>query len=97
MSQSGMVVDAWKRADTDWFRDCKWGVFTHYLVKPETTVDGWNRQVDSFDTKRRADPLFVNPEKGDFSLKPDSPALKLGFKPLDLDWLRKKEAVQPRR
>lgn len=29
-----------------------------------------------------ADPLFINPEKGDFTLKPGSPALKLGFKPI---------------
>lgn len=31
-----------------------------------------------------ADPLFVAPEKGDFRLQPNSPALKLGFKPIDL-------------
>ena len=31
-----------------------------------------------------ADPLFVDPENGDFTLKPDSPAFKLGFKPIDL-------------
>jgi parallel beta-helix repeat protein len=30
-----------------------------------------------------ADPLFVNPEKGDFRLKPSSPALKMGFKPIE--------------
>ncbi|HUT90919.1 MAG TPA: right-handed parallel beta-helix repeat-containing protein [Thermoguttaceae bacterium] len=28
-----------------------------------------------------ADPLFVDPENSDYRLKPDSPALKIGFKP----------------
>jgi hypothetical protein len=31
-----------------------------------------------------ADPLFVDPQNGDFSLKPDSPAFDLGFKPIDI-------------
>ena len=31
-----------------------------------------------------ADPLFVDPDHDDYALKPDSPALKLGFKPIDL-------------
>lgn len=31
-----------------------------------------------------ADPLFVDPSAGDFSLKPGSPAIKTGFKPIDL-------------
>ena len=30
-----------------------------------------------------ADPLFVDPDKYDFALKPDSPVLKLGFQPID--------------
>ena len=30
------------------------------------------------------DPLFVDPEHGDFRFKPDSPALKMGIVPIDL-------------
>jgi len=31
-----------------------------------------------------ADPLFVNPEHGDYRLQPESPDLKLGFVPIDV-------------
>jgi len=31
-----------------------------------------------------ADPLFVEPEHDDYRLKPESPALKLGFRPIDV-------------
>ncbi len=33
---------------------------------------------------KAVDPLFVNPEKGDFRFKPDSPALKMGIVPIDM-------------
>ena len=32
-----------------------------------------------------ADPLLVDPDNGDFTLKPESPAFKLGFRPLDVN------------
>lgn len=41
---------------------------------------------------KAVDPLFVNPEKGDFRFKPNSPALKMGIVPIDMSMigLRKK-------
>ncbi|MBM4084153.1 MAG: hypothetical protein FJ272_05135, partial [Planctomycetes bacterium] len=32
-----------------------------------------------------ADPLFVNPDKDDYRLRPDSPAFKLGFQPIPIE------------
>jgi hypothetical protein len=29
------------------------------------------------------DPLFADPQNGDFSLPADSPAISIGFKPID--------------
>jgi len=34
---------------TDWFRDARWGVFTHYLTSKDTTAEDWNRRVNGFD------------------------------------------------
>jgi len=47
------------------------------------TLEKW--RVRGHDTNSIiADPLFVAPEKYDFRLKRNSPALKLGFKRIDL-------------
>ena len=32
-----------------------------------------------------ADPQFVDPEQDDYRLRPESPALKLGFVPIDVN------------
>ena len=43
------------------------------------------QQRDGVDAHSQAvDPLFVDPANGDFRLKPESPALKLGFVPIDV-------------
>ncbi|MFC1737842.1 right-handed parallel beta-helix repeat-containing protein [Planctomycetota bacterium] len=51
--------------------------------KDLNTFEDWKKL--GFDTHSIiADPLFVDPENHDYSLRPDSPALKMGFKPIDL-------------
>ena len=46
----------WTRANTDWFRDARWGVFFHYLADTASNktpmdeyVDEWNHRIDGFD------------------------------------------------
>ncbi len=51
--------------------------------KDLNTFEDWKQL--GFDTHSIiADPLFVDAENHDYSLRPDSPAFKLGFKPIDL-------------
>jgi len=48
---------------TDWFADCGWGVFCHYLAdRPGgsgtgLTAEEWNQQIDAFDAKGLAQQL----------------------------------------
>ncbi len=56
--------------------------------KPVTFPDGltleqWQQRREQDQHSMIADPGFVDPKKDDFRLKPDSPALKLGFQPFD--------------
>jgi len=42
-----------------------------------------------------ADPLFVDPDNGDFTLKPGSPAEKIGFKPIDTSRIGRLKSRSP--
>ncbi len=53
---------ALKNTRTVWFKNAKWGVFTHYLAETvvteqPATVDSWNAAVASFDANLLADQL----------------------------------------
>jgi len=52
------------------------------LVRGGTTFAEWQKR--GFDPNSViADPLFVDPARDDYTLRPDSPAFKLGFEPID--------------
>ncbi len=54
-----------------------------FLSGKKYTLDQWKaRGMDKHSVI--ADPMFVDPSHGNFDLKPDSPALKLGFQPIDI-------------
>ena len=47
------------RANTDWFQQAGWGVFTHYLAPAGMPAEVWQAQVDAFDVKALADQLVA--------------------------------------
>lgn len=59
---------------------------TNKSITPEGNFEQW--QTTGFDLNSLiADPMFVAPQKSNFSLKSNSPAYKLGFKPIPLEKL----------
>ncbi len=60
--------------------------------KASMTMDQWQAQGLE-EHSVFADPQFTAPEKGDFSLRPTSPALKLGFKNLPMDQFGTRKAT----
>jgi len=59
-----------------------WNAAGKAVTFPGGTAPQWQKR--GFDKHSMvADPKFRDPTKGDFTLAADSPALKLGFKPLD--------------
>ena len=56
MTNKNTTQPPWKRANTDWMRDARWGVMVHFLSIPPSShepanisVEEWNRRVDGFD------------------------------------------------
>ena len=52
-------------------------------VTPKGPLAAW-REAGYDPQSVVADPLFVDPDRDDYRLRPDSPALELGFQPIDI-------------
>jgi hypothetical protein len=76
--------------------ECDWNLYFNPTMKrkdarfgPELTWEEWQARGEDVHSVW-ADPKFADPAAHDFTLPPDSPAFKLGFRPIDLS------AVGPR-
>lgn len=70
-------------------RNLYWRVEGQPFDFAKTTFDAWRQR--GHDTHSIiADPLFVDPNKGDFTLKPGSPADRVGFVPIDISKVGRK-------
>lgn len=60
-----------------------WNVGGQPVTFAGKTLEEWQKQGQDVHSLI-ADPLFVDPGRGDFRLRPGSPATKIGFQPIDL-------------
>jgi hypothetical protein len=61
-----------------------WDAPEHQMKARKYSLEEW--QALGFDQHSIfADPLFMDPENGDYRLRPESPVLKLGFENFDMD------------
>jgi len=74
--------ETFKRADNNVYCNPD-GQYSFGRIKGWNTLENWQRRGLDANTKC-ADPLFVDRENHDYRLKPDSPALVLGFQQIDV-------------
>jgi len=77
-----MLNGRWKEVKINMDKNCYWDTRGEEIKPAGLTFKQW-QELGRDKNSIIADPLFVNPEKYDFHLKPNSPALKIGFKPFD--------------
>ncbi len=82
--ESGPLGWHWSKGDFWFDRNVYWDARGRPLTFAGATLDEWRRRgMDVHSIV--ADPLFVDPDRGNFTLRPGSPAREVGFEPLDLD------------
>ena len=82
--KEGLLLDG--KWDDDQY-SCDYNLYYRADGKPvrfaNWSLEGWQKRGQDVHAIV-ADPLFADPEHGDFTLKPASPATQIGFRPIDL-------------
>ncbi len=100
---SGVLLSgSWTKVKINMDNNCYWDVSGRDVAFVGKSLPGWRKETGHDKKSIIADPMFVDAENFDFRLEPDSPALKMGFKPFDYSkagvygdpaWINKAEDV----
>jgi hypothetical protein len=82
-NQSPLLGSNWKDNNFRMDNNVYWNMGKPIKFPGGLTFEQWQKERKQDEHALIADPLFVDAAKGDYHLKADSPALKLGFKPFD--------------
>jgi hypothetical protein len=97
-----VLIRRLKNGDYKFDHNIYWTTAKSDALFDDRTWDEWRATSSQDQNSLFADPLFENPEQRDFRLKPNSPAFKIGFKPIDLSgvglygdpaWMAKPKSV----
>jgi hypothetical protein len=78
-----LLAGPWTQITINMDNNCYWNTAGQPITFAGLTLDQWRQQQKHDEHSIIADPLFVNAKSCDFRLRPNSPALKLGFEPFD--------------
>ncbi len=77
-----LLAGPWTKVDIKMDKNCYWNTSGEQIKPAGLSFEQW-QELGRDEHSIIADPLFADPEKYDFHLASDSPAIKLGFKPFD--------------
>ncbi|MBN1803847.1 MAG: right-handed parallel beta-helix repeat-containing protein [Sedimentisphaerales bacterium] len=77
-----LLSGRWKEIRVKMHNNCYWNTSGKEINPAGLTLNQWREKGHDIGTII-ADPMFVDAGNCDFRLKPNSPALKIGFKPFD--------------
>ena len=97
-----LLAGPWTKVDIRMDKNCYWNAAGEEIRPAGLSFEQW-QQLGRDKNSIIADPLFADPDRYDFHLDPNSPAIKLGFKPFDYTeagvygdrrWIRKAASVR---
>jgi len=78
-----LLAGRWKEININMDNNCYWNAAGQDIQFAGLTLEQWRQQEGHDQHSIVADPGFVDAKNLDFRLKPNSPALKIGFEPFD--------------